>query len=425
MFSFSSVKNHVHYFPHFSNVNYLKSTLDSKINQKAYHWLKNLDSTNELVIEKNNQSYFNLPHFGKNYFSQNEKIQIKECLLYDHEGIKKHLNTSKQNAFDQQEENRRIVRSFDERQQSCFAKFLNFLFMGAPKTFLDTVKIDPKQVSNLTVDCEEFKEIGAATAYTQGRRNGMEDAHLATKFDLNLSGKIRTFTLTAIFDGHEGSECADFCALNLETTLKTYLEKFNKTDLSDAGIANALSLALIDVSHSYHPDNIQNLFNFDAGCTANVALQIDQESLWIANCGDSRALMIDKDGKTIQLSEDALIEGLYQKEVLERGGTIVPVHGKSRVNGRLAVPASLGDHWSNGVITSRPNLLKLKKEEFQQAKFLIQCCDGVSEIATTEEIGSRIDSNSLPLVEKASDLVKATYLCGSTDNISVLIRQIT
>ena len=94
--------------------------------------------------------------------------------------------------------------------------------MGPPKPILETVTITPSEVSRLDVKCEEFREINPATAPSIGRRGKMEDMHLAKEFDVMVGGCLRKVILTAIFDGHEGSECSEFAAKNLEEILKAY-----------------------------------------------------------------------------------------------------------------------------------------------------------------------------------------------------------
>ncbi len=402
---------------------------------RNYHWLNDVDAIKDKFQKtQEGHSYFDMPHFGTSFSftppEQKRKIQQKECKLYDsEEETQNHLKESRINASKQQEEKRRIAQPFDQSNQSFFGKILNYLFMGPPKPILETVTITPSEVSRLDVKCEEFREINAATAASIGRRGKMEDMHLAKEFDVMVGGCLRKVILTAIFDGHEGSECSEFAAKNLEEILKAYLKLFNSESLTDSGITNALCLSLIDASHAYNPQNLQGpLYNLNAGCTANVAIQIGDD-IWVANCGDSRAIIVDGEGNGYQISEDAsLDEPRYINRVLEMGGDIIPVHGKSRVNGRLAVPASLGDHWSNGIISSRPNIIKLDSKEFNNFDncLLIQCCDGVFDVSTTEDVAARIKkSQQLSIAEKAKDIVESAYACDSGDNLSVLIRSLS
>jgi serine/threonine protein phosphatase PrpC len=410
----------------------VRNKTSSTMNQP--HWLKLADTINKhLLSSPEGYSYFNIPYFGKSYPfispKLKQKIQQKECRLYANaEEIKKHLVESRDNAVKQQEEKRRIAPPLNQGTQNWFEKCLNYLFLGPSQPTLDTVIISPAEILRLNIKSEEFKEIGAAMASTEGRRQHMEDTHLAKKFDAILAGQRKTIILTAIFDGHAGNECAKFAAKNLEKTLKAYLESFNSKTVTDMGIANALSLSLIDVSHAYNPENLQgSLYNPDAGCTANIAIQIEGD-LWIANSGDSRAIIVDGEGKCKQVTEDAsLNEPRYANRVIEMGGNVIPVHGKLRVNGRLAVPVSLGDHWSNGVISARPNITKLEAKEFNNFDkcMLIQCCDGVFDVSTTEDVAARIKkSEGLALIERAKDIVASAYACNSTDNLSVLVRHL-
>ena len=333
---------------------------------------------------------------------------------------------SKENIAQQQENRRKIVTNLTST--NCLETILNYLFVGTPRPNLGNVIVSPSEISKLHIESKELEEISAAVASAQGRRGSMEDAHIVRKFDILLGGELKPVILTAIFDGHQGAECAKFAAVNLEDSLRQYLEKFAGEVITDENISNALTLSFIDLSHAYHPDNTKDLpYNHNAGCTANVIVQIGKGDIWVANCGDSRAIFINEKGVGLQISEDATLEeSRYINSIYERGGQIIPVLGKDRVNGRLAVPASLGDHWSEGVITSRPNIFKLDSKEYEFDKgTIVQCCDGVFDVATTEEVAERIKrTENLTALESAVDLIQSAYVCDSTDNLSVILRRL-
>mmetsp|Transcript_29349 Transcript_29349/g.44235 ORF Transcript_29349/g.44235 Transcript_29349/m.44235 type:complete len:238 (+) Transcript_29349:671-1384(+) len=56
-----------------------------------------------------------------------------------------------------------------------------------------------------------------------GHREHMEDAYQYIPQLLNLDNKVQ-ITYYAVFDGHGGASCADFCAENLHVELKSQLE---------------------------------------------------------------------------------------------------------------------------------------------------------------------------------------------------------
>ena len=133
----------------------------------------------------------------------------------------------------------------------------------------------------------------------------MEDAHLATRFTFNSGGTAVNVSLTGVFDGHSsnyrGQEASRYAAEHIVEHLQHRLAQYNPGGLTEAGIWNALKLALVDLNRSefYSRRDIDN-----TGTTANLALVIG-DRLWVANVGDSRALLSFPDGRSLALSEDA------------------------------------------------------------------------------------------------------------------------
>ena len=142
---------------------------------------------------------------------------------------------------------------------------------------------------------------------TSGKRKTMEDAHLADQFFFHTGsdtgsdtgGKKKKAIVTAIFDGHAGEKTALHAKNTFVSCLQARLEEYNKEALTDVGIWNALKIACVDVSRSSTCKS--------SGSTATIGLRIDN-TLWVANVGDSRTILVTKEGKTVPLSEDALLD---------------------------------------------------------------------------------------------------------------------
>jgi protein phosphatase 2C family protein 2/3 len=151
--------------------------------------------------------------------------------------------------------------------------------------------------------------------------------------------------LFGVYDGHGrvGEKVSEFVLQNLPPTLLA------KKDLLDKDPGNALSDAYIAVDEelSRHVDATVS------GTTAVTCL-IKENHLWIANAGDSRAIVARKSGnglKAIDLTIDHKPDSPGEmKRILQMGGHVTPAGANgspSRVwhNLRgLAMARSIGDH---------------------------------------------------------------------------------
>ena len=78
---------------------------------------------------------------------------------------------------------------------------------------------------------------------------------------------------------------------------------------------------------------------FNAGCTANVCL-ITHDTIFCANSGDSRAILVDKNGKVTELSHDHKPDNAGEMSRIKAAGGFVD---DGRVQGIIAVSRAIGD----------------------------------------------------------------------------------
>lgn len=289
-------------------------------------------------------------------------------------------------------------------------------------TLLATYQPAPNELNACPITASEGPTSTTGIAHAQGRRPSMEDAHLCTTLEFTIGETTHSATLSAIFDGHGGSEAAHYAAKHLTTHLKRRLEQFNRPNLSDAGIWNALKLALVDTSRSYKP-GVGN-YSHLAGATANVCMQIGRD-LWTANVGDSRALLLSKEGQVTQLSEDAKPGApRYQTDIEDRGHAVF-YPDVARVDGMLAVARALGDHILMGGVSARPKIVKYQLPKDATGYTLVQCCDGVFDVATSDQVGQLVryaHEANLDTKDIAQLVVASAYLARSMDNLSAIVR---
>ena len=129
------------------------------------------------------------------------------------------------------------------------------------------------------------------------------------------------------------------------------------------------------------------------GCTANVMLIVDKK-MYVANAGDSRAILICKDGRVIEMSAD-------HKPDLDKERTRISKAGGSvfngRVDGNLNLSRALGDLSYKDRTDLKPEEQKISAcpdvKDFPITPDLfgvLMGCDGVYERKTSSEIGEFI-----------------------------------
>ena len=298
---------------------------------------------------------------------------------------------------------------------------------------------------------ESLENGNITIAHAQGRRQSMEDAHIVKRIGF-VTNHVEEMQISAVCDGHGGSGWSNYVAANIGERLKVRLEEFNQNGLTDVGIWNALKIAMVDLDldltaqgrpdriaiedhpqyESYKKNNMldeipeEELYD-KSGTTINLAVRINDD-LWIANVGDSRAILVDDDGGMLQISEDASPnDPYYQKPIEVRAGT---VRGEKVVSpnrsSSIAVARALGDTQFEGAISARPKITKIPQSMLKNAT-LIQTCDGVPEVSSSVDIAQKIhdwQGKEDATKNAALDLVASAYQAGSGDNLSAIVTKL-
>ena len=304
---------------------------------------------------------------------------------------------------------------------------------------------------NTQLHYESLENGNITIAHAQGRRPSMEDAHIVERIGF-VTNDVEEMQISAVCDGHGGSGWSNYVAANIGERLKVRLEEFNQNGLTDVGIWNALKIAMVDLDldltaqgrpdriaiedhpqyESYKKNNMldeipeEELYD-KSGTTINLAVRINDD-LWIANVGDSRAILVDDDGGMLQISEDASPNApYYQKPIEARAGT---VRGEKVVSpnrsSSIAVARALGDTQFEGAISARPKITKIPQSMLKNAT-LIQVCDGVPEVSSSVHIAQKIHNwqgKEDATKNAALDLVASAYQAGSGDNLSAIVTKL-
>ncbi|KAH0918195.1 hypothetical protein HID58_025855, partial [Brassica napus] len=215
----------------------------------------------------------------------------------------------------------------------------------------------------------------------------MEDYHVANFINI----QDHELGLFAIYDGHMG-DTGEFWVDPQKSILKAY----EKTD--QAILSNSSDLGR-------------------GGSTAVTAILINGRKLWIANVGDSRAVLY-RGGKTMQMSTDH--EPRAERSSIEdRGGFVSNLPGDvPRVNGQLAVSRAFGDKGLKTHLSSEPDIKHANVDS--QTDILVLASDGIWKVMTNEEameIAKRVKD---PL-KAAKELTAEALRRESKDDISCVV----
>jgi len=208
----------------------------------------------------------------------------------------------------------------------------------------------------------------------------MEDAFLAIP---DFDGDTALF---CIFDGHGGSEVADFCHRHFARELK------HSPFYSNGRYAEALKATFFKMDELMQtPQGRKELLgregqlassNVFAGCTALAVLVTPREIL-VANAGDCRCLVFQENGEVLVMNIEHKPQNVQENARIYQGGGMVR---NGRVNGILNLSRALGDLRYKGdvwrppaeqVISGEAEVVAKKREPTDL--FMLLGCDGVYE----------------------------------------------
>ena len=243
-----------------------------------------------------------------------------------------------------------------------------------------------------------------------------------------------------VFDGHGGSACADFLRDNLhQYIVRTRYFPFQPKEAIFEGFEIAEKEFLLR-AESTNP--------VDKSGSCAIILLIVGDICYVANLGDSRAVMCSEAGyKIYPLSKDHKpFEEEELKRIIANGGKIYqtvsqinpnPVLGPYRVlPGRLSVSRTIGDieaklsgyGGNDKVLISIPEVKAFKMHD--EYEFIILACDGIFDKLSNKEViqsawaglMENLSGNVHQLCGASAENVMRTALCRrSLDNITVVI----
>ncbi|KAE8664374.1 Protein phosphatase 2C 16 [Hibiscus syriacus] len=294
-----------------------------------------------------------------------------------------------------------------------------------------------------------------------GRRPEMEDAVAAVpRFvkvpiemligDRVLNGMSKGFAhqtahFFGVYDGHGGSQVANYCRDRLHSALSEQMEfakecwsNGNVTDSCQELWKKAFTNCFVKVDAEVEGrDGHEPVAPETVGSTAVVSL-ICSSHIVVANCGDSRAVLCrGKEPMALSVDHKPNREDEYER-IEAAGGKVIQWNGH-RVFGVLAMSRSIGDRYLKPWIIPEPEVTFVPR--VKEDECLILASDGLWDVMTNEEAcdlarrrilqwhkknGATLTSERGETIDPAAQAA-AEYLSnralqkGSKDNITVLV----
>ena len=288
----------------------------------------------------------------------------------------------------------------------------------------------------------------AGVASAQGRRPAMEDAAVAyVQNGLSIAG---------VFDGHGGNEVAQALTRLLPKVTQRCLraglppsvmraclkdmcaQRETDTD-SDAEIGSDGALLGGRMAALAHMGAHQlarfagvrgNFPSLDVRLRASVwrnnvgstvvftVVDQDQDNFYVANIGDSRAVLVQHDGAARRLTVDHSPHGLEYERVLAEQGEVVD----GRLDGILNIARSVGD-WQIRALGRRP---QISAGSVHDGRCIIMASDGFFGVISDEEaarLTTHMLADNLSPAAIATRLTAAAIHAGTHDNVTVNLLQ--
>ncbi|KXS13500.1 protein serine/threonine phosphatase 2C [Gonapodya prolifera JEL478] len=194
----------------------------------------------------------------------------------------------------------------------------------------------------------------------------------------------------AVCDGHRGNRVAHYLSRRVHWRVASS-DEFERGEYADAmrkgfvGLDEELKNAYETVLTGREP----------AGSTCVTALVTTDQQLYVANTGDSRAVLCSA-GEVVPMSFDHKPDGQHERERIENAGGFVE---DGRVLGRLATARAIGDfdfkrdadrRLEDQIVTAKPDVFH--KTLTDDDEFLVMCSDGVFDVLSSSSLISFVRS---------------------------------
>jgi len=300
----------------------------------------------------------------------------------------------------------------------------------------------------------------ADTCFMQGRADAHMDRHVVVK-DLAAAGKVlkmpldrldKPQALFAIYDGHLGPQCSEYCAQNFHKKLLPRLTKVSlqREQTVEEQIRASLRTSLAELDSDYC-----GKFRTDrSGCCTQIGLLVGRR-LYIAGLGGTRSAIFAEGDAADTCWDSEVLTGTHLASIPEEherikssGGAIIEVAPgvlhvasqdfekqmrefriqQSSGMGCGCLPPtsspftrSLGDRAlkiPKAIIEPVPEIRTILLQKSHRGFALF--CDGIADVMTDAKIGWVLQYNVGSEKKAASEIVQEAYKRGSEQNLTVL-----
>lgn len=240
----------------------------------------------------------------------------------------------------------------------------------------------------------------------QGARPYMEDTFMTGY----AAGS--THAIFGVFDGHGGSQVAEYCARKFK---ECFLNIVESTKITVQCIEHAFTM--IDTE-------AEEIFGRAAhiGSTAIVGIIDCNDNIWMANCGDSLGMLVHADGTHTMLSVEHKVEN-EKTRLAQQGAIITYDDGVARLFKTLNVSRGIGDYFMRPYFTSTPCIMHTTLS--QNDKYVVVASDGIWDVFTASELSNLVMGIIHQELVPASDAVRIIHnearRRGSGDNITLML----
>eukprot|EP00898_Chlorokybus_atmophyticus_P008292 jgi/Chlat1/8464/Chrsp80S07870 len=294
----------------------------------------------------------------------------------------------------------------------------------------------------------------------QGDRERMEDMHVV------IYKREPDVGFLGVFDGHGGPEAAEYAKDHLWENIKRQ-RGFHSKD--PQAVAEAIKLGFMRTQLEIReavkgwPLRSPGLDTSTAGTTAVIAI-LKPDFMWIAHCGDSRAVLCQRgESAAVELTTDHKPEDAQERQRIERAGGKIgqgplgeyrvcwtgPVAAKLLATkkqrrgsapgliGCLNMSRSLGNCWSFNedtqefIVSPEPDVRVHHRSAAD--RFLVLVTDGVTQVMSSQQMVDLINTKSDVKKRKSSPaclsqaVVQAALAkwhksaCNVADNITAVV----
>lgn len=270
-----------------------------------------------------------------------------------------------------------------------------------------------------------YKTSGIMTVMDIGGRASMEDC--ATVMVSSMS-QAPTYTVCAVFDGHNGGDvavhCKDMLPVEIMRRVRPHLRPSKKTAAAALSksqmhmIPKSFAEAFHAVDHAVQAR--ADLPN-DQGSTACVAM-LGAGELWVANAGDSRAILRTHTG-VIDMSRDHKpMRADEHRRITEAGGTIT-FDDCPRIMHTLNLSRSIGDAYMRPYVIPTPEMAHVYLAPGD--RYILLATDGLWDVLSSEQVAQHMDLHLDDVQQGLLSLLKGARDRGSTDNLTAMYVPIT